>query len=75
MPPPIENIAAQPRPQELPDADMGYYDMANDHFPPQGHRDHIIGDNPRILQDVPAQAYIAPPAPVCTALPLPHTHI
>jgi len=72
MPPLVENNAAQAQPQ---DVDMGYYDMAYDHPPPQGRRDHIIGDNARIVQDVPAQAPLAPPAPVCTDLMLPHTHI
>jgi hypothetical protein len=71
-PPPVENIAAQ---QDLQYVDMGYYDMANDYPPPQGHRDHIIGDNARIDQDVPAQAHVAPPEPVCTDFTLPHTHI
>jgi hypothetical protein len=75
MPPPVENIAAQAQPQELQYVDMGYYDMANDYPPPQGHRDHIIGDNARIVQDVPAQAPFAPPAPVRTHLTLPHTQI
>jgi hypothetical protein len=55
-----------PQPQPL-----GYYDMANGYPPPQGH----LGDNARIVQDVPARAYVAPPAPVRTDLTLPHTHI
>jgi len=63
IPPPVENIAAQAQPQDLQYVDMGYYDMANDYPPPQGHRDHIIGDNARIVQDVPAEAPFAPPAP------------
>ena len=71
---PVENVAAQGRPQVLQDVDMGYYDVANDYPPLQGHRDHIIADNARIVQDVLAQAYIAPPAPVCTDLSLPHIH-
>ena len=75
MPPPVEDIAAQAQPQDLQYVDMGYYDIANDYPPPQGHRDHIIGDNARIVQDVPAQVHVAPPAPVCTDLTLPHTHI
>ena len=54
---------------------MGYYDMANDYPSPQGHRDHIIGDNARIVQDVPAQAHVAPPAPVSTDVALPHTNL
>jgi hypothetical protein len=56
---------------------MGYYDMANDYPPPQGHRDHIIGDNARIVRDVPAQLedHVAQPAPVCTDHTLPRTHI
>jgi hypothetical protein len=54
---------------------MGYYDMVNGYPPPQGHHDHIVGDNAGVVQDVPAQAHLAPPAPVCTDLTLPHTHI
>lgn len=69
MPPAVENIAAQQ------DVDMGNYDMVNDHPPPQGHHDHIIGDNARIDQDVPVQVLVAPPAPVCTDFKLPHTNI
>jgi hypothetical protein len=72
MPPPVENIAAQAQPQDLQHVDMTDYDMAND-YPP--HRDHIIGENARIVQDVPAQAHIAPSALVCTDFTLPHTHI
>ena len=74
---PVENVAAhwQARPQDLEDVDIGYYDMANGYPPPQGHRDYFIGDNARIVQDVPAQAPFVPPAPVCTDLTLPHTHI
>ena len=74
---PVENIAAQAQPQDLQyrDVNMGNYDMVNDYPPPQGHNDHIIGDNARIVQDIPVQAYVAPPAPVCTDLTLPYTHI
>lgn len=54
---------------------MGNYDMVNDYPQLQGHRDHVIGDNARIVQDDPAQAHVAPPAPVCTDLTLLHTHI
>ena len=78
MPPPVENIAAQAQRQDWRYVDMGYYDMANDYPPPQGHGDHIVGYNARIIQGVPAQAHVArlaPPAPVCTDLTLPHTLI
>jgi hypothetical protein len=75
MPPPVENIAAQAQPQDLQYVDTGYYDMANECPPPQGHRDHIIGDSARIVQNVPAQAHVAPPAPVSTGVTLPHTLI
>ena len=83
MPPPVENTAAhwhaQPQDLQLGNYDMAL-DMANDNYLPplaQGHRDHFIGDIARIVQDVPAQAPFAPPAPVpvCTDLTLPHTHI
>jgi len=63
MPPPVEDIAAQAQPQDFQYVNMGYYDIANGYPPPQGHRDHIIGDNAGIVQDVPAQVHIAPPAP------------
>jgi hypothetical protein len=75
MAPPVETLAAQAQPQDLQYVDMGYYGMANGSPSSQGHRDHIIGDNARIVQDVPAQAHVAPPAPVCTDLTLPYTHI
>jgi hypothetical protein len=73
-PSPVENVAAQAQPQGLQDVDMGYYDVANDYPPPYRHHDHIIADNARIVQDVPARAHVAPQAPVCTDLSLPHTH-
>jgi hypothetical protein len=66
MPPSVENIAAQAQPQDLQYVDMGYYDRANDYPSLPGHRDHIFADDARIVQDVPAQAHVAPPAPVCT---------
>jgi len=64
MPPPVVNIAALVQPQDLQYVDMGYY-MAHDYLqvPSQGHRDHIVGPNAGIVQDVPAQAPFAPPAP------------
>jgi hypothetical protein len=70
IPPPVEDIAAQAQPlaQDLQYIEMGYYGMANDYPPPQGHRDHIIGDNAGIVRDVPAHWQAAPPAPVCTDL-------
>jgi hypothetical protein len=76
MSPPIENVAVQAQAQDLQYVDMGNYDAANDYPPPpRGHLDHIIGDNARNVQDVPAQAHVAPPAPVCIDLTLLHTHI
>jgi hypothetical protein len=75
MPPPVENVAAQAQAQDLQYVHMGNYDMVNDYPLPQGHLDHIIGDNARIVQDGPVQAHVAPPAPVCTVLTLPHTHV
>jgi hypothetical protein len=66
--PPVENLATQAQQQDLQYVDMGYYGMANDYPPPQGHRDHIIGNNAGIVQDVPAQAQATPPAPVCINL-------
>ena len=68
----IENVAAQVQPQYV---DVGNYDIVNDYPPPQEHRDHILGDNARIVQDVPAQVHVAPPAPVCIDLALLHTHL
>ena len=66
IPLPVENIAAQAQPQDLQYVDVSDYGMANGFPPPQGHRDHINGDNVGIVQDVPVQAQAAPPAPVCT---------
>ena len=75
MPRPVENIAAQAQLQDLRYVDMGHYDLANDHPPPEGHRDNIVGDDHAgIVQDVPAQAHVIPPPPVCTGLESPHTH-
>jgi hypothetical protein len=68
----IENVAAQVQPQYV---DMDNYDIVNDYPPPQEHRDHILGDNARIVQDVPAQVHVALPAPVCIDLALLYTHI
>jgi hypothetical protein len=73
--PSIENVASQAQPQDLLYVDMANYDMANDYPPPQGHRGHILGDNARIVHDVPSQVHVAPPAPVCTDLTLMHKHI
>ena len=66
VPQPVEDLAAQVQPRDLQYIDMGHYGMVRDYPPPQGHRDHIIGDNARIVQDVPAQVHVAPPVPVCT---------
>ena len=71
MPRPVENIAAQAQLQDPRYVDMGHYD---DHPPPQGHRDNIVGDDAGIVQDVPAQAHIIPPPPVCTGLESSRTH-
>ena len=40
MPPPPENVAVQGQLQDLRYVDMGYNDMAGDHPPLHGHRDH-----------------------------------
>lgn len=64
----VEDDAAQDEMQNLQYVSMGYYDMANDYSPPYRHRDHIIGDNARVVQGVPPQANVIPPAPVCTVL-------
>jgi len=69
--PPVDNRAAQGQPQDLQYVDMGYYGMANDFPPPQGHCDQIIGDNAGIVHGVPAEDQTAPlvaPAPVCRFL-------
>jgi hypothetical protein len=79
MSPPVENVPAQAQPQDVQHVDMGYYDMANDYPQPQGYEPGYPGDNARYFRDVrnhvPAQAYVAPAAPVCIDLTLPHTHI
>jgi hypothetical protein len=63
---PIENPAAQGQPQDLRYADMGYYNMVNDHHPPL-HERHAINNYAGVALNVPAQAQAqaAPPAPVC----------
>jgi len=68
IPLPVENIAAQTQPQDLQYVNMGNYGMDNDFPAPQGHRDHINGDNVGIVQGVLAQAQAAPPARVCSNL-------
>ena len=73
MRPFAENPAAQDQLQDLQCVAMGYYDMANDYSPPYRHNDHIIPDYARLVQDVPIQAHVAPPAPVCADLTLMHT--
>jgi hypothetical protein len=65
IPQPVENLAPQAQPQGQQHVGMGYYYMDNDCPPPQGYRDHIIGNYAGIAQDVPAQAPAAPLAPVC----------
>ncbi|KAF8466562.1 hypothetical protein DFH94DRAFT_780577 [Russula ochroleuca] len=63
---PIENPAAQGQPQDLRYADMGYYNMVNDHHPPL-HERHAINNNyAGVALNVPAQAQAqaAPPAPI-----------
>jgi hypothetical protein len=75
MRPSVENPAPRDQLQDLQYVSMGYSDMANDYSPPYRHHDHIIGDNARIVQDIPAQAHVTPPAAVCTDLTLPHAHI
>ena len=75
MSPPIENAAAQTRPQDLGYTDMGSYDMANYYPPLHEHRNHAIDNYAGAALDVPAHAQAASPAPVCTGLTLPHTPI
>ena len=73
MSPPVENTVAQARPQDL--GYMGSYDMANHHPPLHGHHDRAVNNYAGVALDVPAQAQVAPLAPVCTCLTLPHTPI
>jgi hypothetical protein len=73
IPLPDENLAAHAQPEDLQYVDMGYYGMGND-YAPNGHDNHVIGDDARITQDVPAQAQAAPPAPVCTNLVFWHAY-
>ena len=75
--PPVEYTAAQGQPQNLGYLDMpvGYYDIANDHPPLHGHRNHGINNNAGAALDVPAQAQAALPDPVCAYLTFLHTHI
>jgi hypothetical protein len=75
MTPPVENTPAQGQPQHLRFADVGYYDMANDHPTLHEHRDHAINGYAGVALDVPVQAQAAPPAPVSTNFTFPRTHI
>jgi hypothetical protein len=75
MRPSVENPAAQDQLQDLQYVAMGYYDMANAYSPPYMHHDHIIPDYTRVVQDIPIQAHVAPPAPVCANLTSVHTSI
>jgi hypothetical protein len=54
---------------------VGYYDIANDHLPLHGHRNHGINNDAGAALDVPAQAQAALPDPVCAYLTFLHTHI
>ena len=72
MPPPPENVAVQGQLQDLRYVDMVYNDMAGDHPPLHGHRDHAINNYARVALNTPAQAQAAPPAPVSTDLTFPH---
>jgi hypothetical protein len=46
--------------------------MGNDRPPLHERHDHALNNYARVALDVPAQAA---PAPVCTDLTFPHTHI
>ena len=52
---------------------MGYYDIVNDFSSPYRHHDRIIPDYARVVQDVPIQTHVAPPAPVGVDLTLMYT--
>jgi hypothetical protein len=66
MHPSVENPAAQDQPQDLQYVAMGYYDMAyDDYSPPYRHHDYIVPDYARVAQDVPTQAHLTAPIPVC----------
>lgn len=72
----VENPAAQDQLQNLQYVAIGYYDMANDYYSsPYRRHDHIIPDYARVAQDVPIQAHVAPPTPVCADLTLLHAFI
>jgi hypothetical protein len=75
MRPSVESPAARDQLQDLQYVAMGYYDMANDYSSPYRHHDHINPDYARVAQDVPFQAHVAPPAPVCADLTLMRTFI
>ena len=74
MRPSVENPTARDQLQDPQYVAMRYYDMANDYSPPYRHRDHIVFDYARVAQDIPTQANVAPPAPVCAELSLIHTY-
>ncbi|KAF8487028.1 hypothetical protein DFH94DRAFT_702468 [Russula ochroleuca] len=64
MPPPVDNHVVQGQQQDLQYDVMGYYNIANDHPPPHGHRDDAINDYAAFALDVPSHAQAAPPAPI-----------
>ena len=70
MPPSVEYTAAQGQhqPQDLQFLDMGYYDMVGDRPPLHEPRNSAAMNYGGVGLDVPAQAQVAPPAPVCTDL-------
>lgn len=72
MPPPVENTAAQAQAQDLRHGNVGYYVVVDDHPPFHEYEYHGHATN---NFGVPAQAEIAPPAPVRTDFTFPHTNI
>lgn len=71
MPPPVEITAAQAQAQDLRHGNVGYYVVVDDHPPFHGYEYHGHATN---NLGVPAQAPIAPPAPVRTDFTFPHTN-
>jgi hypothetical protein len=75
MRPSVENPATRDQLEDIQYVSKRYYDMANNHSPLYRHHDHIIPDHARVVRDVPIQAHVTPPAPVCAHLTLMYTFI
>ena len=67
MPSHVETTAAQGQAQVLWHGDMGYCVVADDHPPLHEYHGYATNNYAGVDLGVPAQAQVAPPAPVCLA--------